>query len=433
MTIKENDAKQLPKITQVELNDIVRKHQMFLTARKGGARALLRDKDLSGLSFVGQNLSQSDFTGCLLVGADLTNTNLESATLFGCDLSQAKLSNTKLNRADLRGAILSNTDLSNADMTGADLREGKTISRAKEQKKPESYSDQNQSSPVDFTGSIMNDAVLTGAQAAAANFSDVILTDAKMQGMDLRGAIFKGSDMSNVDLSQSDIRDTDFSEVILRGAKLDNVEDRGSNFTLTLTEETVGRDIEEYDLTLDEMVLGHINWVASGGRQGKQLILEKTDMRKGVNLSAKKLTAIRVVECTFAEMDLRGIEIQGANLEKSDFRKCKLNNADLRGSNFNRSIATRSSMINVNLDPLAFKKQDGVIYHMPCRFQYATLRHVVFSGSRIREADFTKADLTGADFSNCDLRRAIFTDAVIDNTNFDGAILDGVTGLEKPE
>ena len=39
--VKEDDY-QLPRITQAELNEIIRKHQNFLTARANGARSVSR-------------------------------------------------------------------------------------------------------------------------------------------------------------------------------------------------------------------------------------------------------------------------------------------------------------------------------------------------------------------------------------------------------
>jgi len=83
MAAASEDEIKLEKVSQAELNEIIRKHNMFLTGRPGGRRAVLKDKDLSGLSFLGQNFSQSDLTGCILAGSDLSNANFESATLFG--------------------------------------------------------------------------------------------------------------------------------------------------------------------------------------------------------------------------------------------------------------------------------------------------------------------------------------------------------------
>lgn len=415
------DDIQYPKLTQAELNDIIRKHQMFLTARPGGGRAVVRDKDLSNLSFAGQNLSQADFTGCIMSNCDMTSANFESATLFGCDLNQSKMVRTRFNRADLRGAAISNADLVQCDMTGADLREGKTFSRTASKN---GFGREEESRTVQFTSSDLSRAVLTGASAQAADFTDTIMDGVKMQDANLKGATLKGADLSNVDLSGSDIRDADFSYAIMTGAVLEGVEKNGSNFTLTLTGEPVGKDIAEHELTLDELVIRHINWVATGGKQGKQFDLHKTDMRKAGTLSAKRLTAVKATESTFAEMDLRGIEMQSAILDQSDFRKSLLSNADLRASSFKKGLFNRADLSNANLNPLSFKKPDGIQYNIPSRFDEASMRHVNFSGARLREVQFQGADLTEANFTDCDLRGAVFTGAILQGAVFDGAMLE---------
>lgn len=422
MKTQENSA--LPVIKQAELNEIIRKHQMFLTAKPGGARAVIRDRDLTGLSFMGQNLSQSDFTGCIMEGTDLTNANFESATLFGCDLTNAKLANTRLMRADMRGAAVGEADLSKADLTGADLREGKSIIKRKVKNADDIGAKSAEAGIVHFNGSDLTEAVLTGATAASADFSDAVLENAKMQGADLKGAVLKGADLKNVDLSGSDLRNADFSYATMTGAVLKDTEKGGSNFTLTLTGEPVGQDIAEIEMTLDELVLRHIHWVATAGRNGKQMVMQETDMRKAGSLSAKKLTAIRANRCTFAEMDLRGIEMQGANLDESDFRKCLIGSGDLRGGSFRGCILNRADFSKSDLNPLTIKRADGGSYTLPCRFDKAALRHAIFAGARLMEASFAGADLTNADFNTCDLRKADFTGAVLDGTVFDGAILD---------
>ena len=61
-------------------------------------------------------------------------------------------------------------------------------------------------------------------------------------------------------------------------------------------------------------------------------------MRKVPSLAAKRLTALKAPQATFAEMDMRSVEIQGAHLEKADFRKCKLQRADMRGTNFSEAL-----------------------------------------------------------------------------------------------
>lgn len=422
---KNKDDFQLQPLTQAELNEIIRKHQMFLSAKPGGARALLRDRDLTGLSFMGQNLSQSDFTGCIMAGCDLTNANFESSTLFGCDFTNAKMTNTRLVRADMRGAEIGMADLAKADMTGADLREGKTVLKRKVKSADDQFSLAAAAGIVQFNGSDLSGAVLNGATASSADFTDAKMVDAQLLGANLKDAVLMGADLSKARLDGADLRNADFSYAMMNGATLANSEKFGSVFTLTLTEDSKGTDINEFDMTLDELILRHMTWVGSGGRQGKRLDLLEVDMRKGPTLAAKKLTAMRAVKTTFAEMDLRGIEMQSCVLEASDFRKCQMQNADLRGANMRSGLFNRTNLANANLNPLQFKRADGVEYRIPCTFDDAVMRYAVFTGARLMQASFRKADVCGADFSNCDLRGADFTGASLKRTQFDGAILDG--------
>ncbi|MCK5554673.1 MAG: pentapeptide repeat-containing protein, partial [Alphaproteobacteria bacterium] len=161
----------LQKMTQAELNEVIRKHNNFMIAKPGGARAVVKDRDLSGLSFMGKNLSQSDFTGCIMENTDLTNSNFESATLFGCDFTNSKLNNASMVRADMRGAEVSQADLSKADMTGTDLREGKTIVKRRV-RNPEDQFDNAGTGVTQFIGSNLSNTNLNGATAASANFTD---------------------------------------------------------------------------------------------------------------------------------------------------------------------------------------------------------------------------------------------------------------------
>lgn len=422
---KSKNSFDLPPLNQAELNEIIRKHQMFLTAKPGGSRALVRDRDLTGLSFIGQNLSQSDFTGCIMAGTDLTNANFESSTLFGCDFTNAKMTHTRLVRADMRGAEIGEADLSKADLTGADLREGKTILRRKVRSTEDQFNLNSAAGTVQFIGSDLSGAVLNGATASSANFTDAKMIDTQLMGANLKDAILIGADLSHADLGGADLRNADFSYAMMNGASIDNTETSGSVFTLTLTEDTRGTDITEFEMTLDELILRHMTWVASGGRQGKRMDLMEVDMRKGPSIAAKRLTAIRAVKTTFAEMDLRGLEMQSAVLEQSDFRKCLMANVDMRGANMKGSLFNRADLTQGNFNPLQFKKPDGTEYRIPCNFDQTVMRYAVLQGARLIQASFRGADVTHVDFRDCDLRQADFTGARVKGAKFDGAVLDG--------
>ncbi|MDE1150928.1 MAG: pentapeptide repeat-containing protein [Micavibrio sp.] len=424
MSAADNEFVSLTRMMQAELNEIIRKHQMFLTAKPGGARAVIRDRDLTDLSFIGQNLSQSDFTGCIMRDADMSGANFESATLFGCDLRGATINNTRLVRADMRGAEITAADLAKADMSGADLRQGRTILKRKMKSEDDIYNVAAEAGVVQFNGSDLTGAILNGATAIAADFSDAILENAKMQNTNLKDSVLRGADLTNADLSKSDLRNADFSYALMQGADISDTERDGMKSNLVLTDESIGQPVKEMPLTLDELLLMHTKWVATAGRMGRQMVLEGIDFREGPHLSAQRLTAARVNKCTFASMDLRSLEAQGANLDESDFRKCLLQSADFRGARFRGAVLQRSNFSRANMNPLVLKKPDGIVYHIPCRLEGASLRGAVFNGTRLMEARFTNCDLTGADFTDADLRGADFSGANLSEAIFEHAFLE---------
>ena len=78
-------------MTNEELNEILRKHKLWLEGKKDGESADLRYADLSD--------------------ADLRNADLRNADLSDADLSGANLRSADLRRANLRRANLSGADL----------------------------------------------------------------------------------------------------------------------------------------------------------------------------------------------------------------------------------------------------------------------------------------------------------------------------------
>ena len=109
--------KELRKITQEELDMIIKKHKLWLfTYRKEGESADLSYVDLSYASLCGMYLF-----GANLSGANLSWTNLSGATLAYANLQGADLRYTNLAGANLQGADLRYTNLAGADLTGADL------------------------------------------------------------------------------------------------------------------------------------------------------------------------------------------------------------------------------------------------------------------------------------------------------------------------
>lgn len=84
-----------------ELNEILKKHKMWLNNEEGGVRADLSDTDLSFCDLSGADLYHADLDCAVLCGADLYGANLYGANLYGADLSGAVLSGADLSGANL--------------------------------------------------------------------------------------------------------------------------------------------------------------------------------------------------------------------------------------------------------------------------------------------------------------------------------------------
>lgn len=74
-----------------ELNEIVRKHKLWLDHDPEGEKINLYDADLKGADLMGVNLSHSKLINANLSGADLSGADLMGVNLSGADLSGADL------------------------------------------------------------------------------------------------------------------------------------------------------------------------------------------------------------------------------------------------------------------------------------------------------------------------------------------------------
>ena len=104
-------------ITKEQLDDILRKHALWINNKSRGERA-----DLRGANLHEADLHEADLRGANLHEANLYQANLHEADLRGANLHEANLYRANLHEADLRRANLRGADLHEADLRGADLR-----------------------------------------------------------------------------------------------------------------------------------------------------------------------------------------------------------------------------------------------------------------------------------------------------------------------
>ena len=118
-------------ISQEELKEILKEHEMWLKDEEGGKRANLSYVNLSNAdlshanlrvaNLMGVNLSNSNLHNADLTCANLKVANLTDADLTNVDLTCANLEGTNLTDADLRNANLKYTNLRCTDLTSANL------------------------------------------------------------------------------------------------------------------------------------------------------------------------------------------------------------------------------------------------------------------------------------------------------------------------
>ena len=166
------EKKELRKITQEELNEVLKKHKQWCTDGKEGERADLSDVDLVGADLTCDNLYRADLSGADLSGADLSGAVLVGANLRGADLTGADLTG-----ACLAGAKLYFARLASADLSGADLK------------------------AVNLEDDNLAGAHMLGVDLEYANLEGADLTDADLTGANLKNANLRGADLQNTDLS----------------------------------------------------------------------------------------------------------------------------------------------------------------------------------------------------------------------------------------
>ena len=105
-----------------------------------------------------------------------------------------------------------------------------------------------------------------------------------------------------------------------------------------------------------------------------------------------------LVESAGSRVDLRGVELENANLTGLTFRDCDLDGARIE----------KCRLVGV------------------C-FQGSSLDNVVFKGSNLRGASFVRATARGADFREAQIAEADFSWCDLKNARLDGSDLTGVT------
>jgi uncharacterized protein YjbI with pentapeptide repeats len=396
-------------ISQVELDRTLRLHEAYRQSKPGGQRALFTYRDLSGCDLGGRDLSGADFTGAFLIASNLEGANLTGAVLFATNLSKANLRNAKLVRADLRGALLRGADLTGADLYDADLRDGMiTMWQRTGELQHVEVEAPNPAVPL---ASESGDPRHTTTPSPHTDFSDAVMRNTRLVRADLRRATLAGADLGGADLSGADLRGANLNNAVLTDAVMENTHFIGANLKGTLNDKPAGLLLTDLDEPLPALIAQHERWVESEGREGAQLDLSGFDLRTAPPLAGAELAALKASDSVFYGLNLMGIGLQAAQLDRADLRSCNLRGADLRGISLKGARLTNADLRECRLGPLIVKDKQKVITHL--------------DRAILRNADLRGADLSEAVLRACDLSNANLTGARLDDADLTGCQLAG--------
>ena len=179
------------------LRDLVQMHGAWiLTSGREGMRADFAGFDLSSQVFEELELSAVDFGRALMVDTSFASSNLSMAQLNSSNCMQATFAHTRIRGTNFSYCVMNRADLRNAD--------GRVMQIVGARDFPW---------PTNFTGAILDNAILAQAKLTMANFQDASLRYADLRGCDLRRANFAGADLTGVQFDGADTRGANFDGV----------------------------------------------------------------------------------------------------------------------------------------------------------------------------------------------------------------------------
>ena len=105
-------------MTQAELEEVLRKHALWLEGLDGGERANLTRAILTRANLRRADMEGANLTRANLTHASLTNANLKGANLADASLRDADLTNANLTRANLLGVVGNMCEIKSLQLQG---------------------------------------------------------------------------------------------------------------------------------------------------------------------------------------------------------------------------------------------------------------------------------------------------------------------------
>lgn len=322
----------------------------------------------AGLAALREDVLQRLKRGESLARMDLAGIDLKGADLQGADLSEAYLEFADLSGADLSGAKLKGAIAAGVNFSGAKLAR------------------------ADFSHANLGRCSFIGAEGEGIDFRHAALSDSSFEAARLPGARFEAGVMMQANFTSADLSGADFKTPVMMDCRLDGAR---------LNEASIHRAI---------VMGGSAVGLDLSGAKGESLLFVDVDLDR-LKMPGAELTKLRLVgEKTRARhADFGGAKLPGSNLRS----------IDLEGANFERSLLDGADLSEARLKQARFQGSSAQRAH----FMKSDLEGARLSNCNLKEAFLNKARLVQADLSNSNCFGAEFLGVVVGETRFHGANL----------
>ncbi len=404
--------------------------------------------DFTSAKMSGARMEHGTLTDCVFAKADLSDAEIEESTFVRADFTKADLSRVHANEAKLDGATFANANLSRADLRSASLQRADLRN-------------------ANLREAVLSDADLTDANIAGADFQDAVLTGTKFGNVDLSkaknltlatsrvagpkvlelaAAVAGSKDFKT--LALVDFGPDEFAELVLSAwdtgcnARSDyhregdnvfdwipaptfeqgmlNLADRWPKAKLRLDSITAkgckslrGKKLldlamaawsEAFGVALQSPEQLNLERVA----QQAEALRERDELMEKVRKKGAK--EWNSVDYKIRDrIDMRGVDLSGANLNE-----LSMWNRDLKGANFSGSSLEKAEMWCAQCQDANFTGAN---------LQNCELKHSDLKGAMFRDANLTDADLTGTKLPAADFTGAILTNAKLSKAQYDGTTI----------
>lgn len=277
---------------------------------------------------------------------DLRELNLSRIFLFGINFSKANLMGSSFRKADLRSQH--------------DSWSG-TIVFDNCEKHP-------------LMGVNLHNINLKGCDLRGANFEETVLVDLILKGANFSNVDFRESNFSGIDLSAQNLifSKSNFSEAILNEVNLSGLDFSGAKFI---------------EAAINEAILVGTNFAGADFSKAALMSTNLTD----ANLERAKLTEATLLSANLSKANLRKANLSSAMLSGADLFKTKLVAANLSRAKIDEAILCEAELIHANLSQADLNGAD-LRY---ANFSEAILEDVNLTDAKTRAAQFVGAKVTG--------------------------------------